>query len=103
MATLLHFLRSLLITLLASFLFVLGGLWGLFNALAMLNQSPAFVFCEPLYFKVSQFLQVFGGGDRFEGMVAIALPIAFVAALLNGFTTLKRNQRSEWRLAMLED
>jgi hypothetical protein len=103
MATLLHFLRSLLITLLASFLAVLGGLWTVFNGLALLKQLPAFIVCEPLYFQASQFLRVFGSGDCFEGMIAIALPIAFVAALLSGFNALKRNQRSEWRLAMFED
>jgi hypothetical protein len=99
MATLLHFLRSLSVTLLAGFLVAMCGLGSLLGALIVLSESPLAWVSAPVYAQLSWFLAAFGGGDRLEGMVAIALTVGFVAALLSGFSACKRNQRSEWRLA----
>ncbi len=98
MATLLHFLWSLSVTLLAGFLASMGGLGLLLGGLIMLGESPVALFSDPLYEQLNWFLTAFGGGDRLEGIVAIALTLGFVAALLSGFSACKRNQRSEWRM-----
>jgi hypothetical protein len=103
MATLLHFLRSLAVTLLTGFLLslctvcIIGLLLG---CLMALNVSPMSAVSAPLYAQVSQFLAVFGRGDRLEGTLAIALTIGVVAALLGGFGSYKRSQRSQWHLAV---
>ncbi len=106
MATLLHFLRSLAVTLLAGFLASFCALGLLLGGLMLLSESPlpkpvswpvAWV-VGPVYAQLNWFLTAFGGGDRLEGMVAIALTVGFVAALLSGFSACKRSQRSEWRM-----
>jgi hypothetical protein len=103
MATLLHFLRSLAVTLLAGFLAALCGLGLLLGVLGVLSESPVALVSAPLYSSVSGFLAAFGGGDRLEGMFAIALTLGFVAALLFVFSACKRAQRSEWRLILARD
>jgi hypothetical protein len=103
MATLLHFLRSLAVTLLTGFLLSLLTICTigiLLGCLMALNVSPIGPVSAPLYAQVSQFLAVFGRGDRLEGILAIALTIGVVAALLDGFGSYKRSQRSEWHLAV---
>jgi hypothetical protein len=98
MATLLHFLRSLAVTLLAGFLAALCGLGLLLGVLGVLSESPVALVSDPLYGLVA-----FGGGDRLEGMFAIALTLGFVAALLFVLSACKRAQRSEWRLISARD
>ncbi|MGB7086990.1 MAG: hypothetical protein WBD47_15630 [Phormidesmis sp.] len=100
MATLLHFLRSLAVTLLTSFLLALVTISGLFAGLMALNISPVAFVVEPLYIQIGRFLLTFGGGDRIEGIVAIALTVSIVTTLMSGFTSYKRRQRFEWHLAM---
>ncbi len=104
MATLLHFLWqflwSLAVTLLAGFLLSICALGSLLGGLLVLQESPAASIAQPCYIQVSRFLAVFGGGDRLEGIVVIALTIGVVTALLGGFSAYKRSQRSEWHLAM---
>lgn len=102
MATLLHFLRLLVATLLAGFFLSLSGLGLLLGSLVILSQSPVAMLFDPVYEPVSRFLMAFGGGDRIEGIVAIALTIGFVVSLLSGFSACKRNQRSTWHLAATE-
>ncbi|CAN5745933.1 hypothetical protein BH23CYA1_BH23CYA1_08600 [soil metagenome] len=100
MATLLHFLRSLVVTLLAGFLLSIFALSTLMGGLLVLQASPVASIAQPCYVQASWFLAVFGGGDRLEGMVVIAVTIGVVTALLGGFSAYKRSQRSEWHLAM---
>lgn len=64
----------------------------------LLSASPVAIVSDLLYAQLSWFLAAFGGGDRLEGMVAIALTIGFVTALLSVFSACKRSQRSEWRM-----
>ena len=68
-------------------------------SLMALEVSPVAAIAQPFYHQLNVFLTVFGGGDRFGGMVAIALTLGFVASLLGGFGSYKRSQRSEWHLA----
>lgn len=103
MATLLHFLRSLAVTLMAGFLLSVGALGCGLGALMALSVSPLAMISNPVYVRVSRFLAVFGGGSQVEGVFAIALTLSFVASLLNGFSAYKRSQRSEWHLAATED
>lgn len=103
MATLLHFLRSLVATLLAGFVLALSGLGMLVSSLGMLRRSPVGFVSDPLYVQVSKFLTAFGGGSRTEGMIAIALTLSVALSLLFGFAFCKRSQRSTWQLAMTED
>ncbi len=103
MATLLHFLRSLAVTLVAGFLLSVSVLGCLLGVLVALNVSPLGIISNPIYEQMSRFLMVFGGGDRLEGVVAIALTLGVVASLLNGFSAYKRSQRSEWQLAATKD
>ncbi len=100
MVTLLHFLRSLVVSLIVSFALSIFTLGSLLGGLLVLQASPVAPIAQPCYVQISRFLAVFGGGDRTEGIVAIALTIGVVAALLNGFSSYKRSQRSEWHLAV---
>ncbi len=100
MATLLHFLRSLVVSLLTGFVLSLAVLGLLLACLMGLHISPIAFVADPVYLQFSQFLAVFGNGDRLEGIVAIALALGIVFSLLNGFGSYKRSQRSEWHLAM---
>ena len=109
MATLLHFLRPLAATFCAGFSLslcvlsgTLGGGGGGGGSLMLLAASPLGLVLNPVYVQTSRFLTAFGAGDRLEGIIAISLTLGFVAALLNSFTTYKRCQRSEWRLAANE-
>ena len=99
MATLLHFLRSLAITFLLVFMLAFGGIGLGLGGLMLLEWSPASALSQPAYIGASQILTVFGGGDRFSGMMAIAMTLAFVATLLDSFSAYKRNQRSAWHMA----
>ncbi|MGC1307407.1 MAG: hypothetical protein WA885_09275 [Phormidesmis sp.] len=100
MATLLHFLRSLTLTLLSGFLLSVGCLGLLLGSLMLLSGSPVAVWCAPVYVRVDWLLTVFGGGDRIEGIIAIALTVSIVTALLHSFSSYKRSQRSTWHLAV---
>lgn len=100
MATLLHFLRSLAVSLLTGFVLSLVLLGLLLTCLMGLRWSPVAFIADPVYVQLSRFLAVFGNGDRLEGIVAIALALGVVFSLLNGFDSYKRSQRSEWHLAM---
>ncbi len=100
MATLLHFLRSLAVSLLTGFALSLLLLGLLLACLMGLHASPMAFVSDPLYLQLNRFLAVFGGGDRLEGIVVIALTLGVVFSLLNGFGSYKRSQRSEWHLAM---
>lgn len=103
MATLLHFLRSLAVSLLmgflAGFVMTVTGLGMVLMSLVGLQASPLATLTEPICTPVSQFLSVFGRGDRIEGIIAIALAIGLVATLLQGFRRYKDSQRSTWQLA----
>lgn len=100
MATLLHFLRSLVVALLVGFLLALTGLSLLLGGLMAIDISPMSFIVAPVYVPISQFFAAFGGGDRIEGIIAIALTVGVVVSLLDGFSAYKRSQRSEWRLAV---
>jgi len=103
MATLLHFLRSLATTLLASFVVLLAGLALLVNGLWVLCLSPVGFLSDPIYVQVSRFFAAFGGGNRTEGIVAIALTFSIVISLFLSFLAYKRSQRSAWHLIATED
>lgn len=106
MATLLHFLRSLAVALLTGFLLALMALGLLLGGLMMIDVSPVSPVSAPAYELVSQFLRAFGGGDRIEGIVAIALTVGVVFTLLVGFGSYKRRQRYQWHLttfSLVED
>ncbi|NJM96707.1 MAG: hypothetical protein HC800_05490 [Phormidesmis sp. RL_2_1] len=72
----------------------------LLGGLMALNGSPIAFVSDALYMPLSEFLKVFGGGDRLEGMVAIALTLGVVASLLYGFSFYKSSQRLAWHLAV---
>ncbi|MGB3296242.1 MAG: hypothetical protein WBB01_24920 [Phormidesmis sp.] len=100
MATLLHFLRSLAVSLLTGFVLSLSLLGLLLACLVGLHVSPVAFVTDPGYLQLSRFLTTFGNGDRLEGIIVIALTVGIVFSLLNGFGSYKRSQRSEWHLAM---
>lgn len=99
MATLLHFLRSLAITFLLVFVLAFGGIGSVLGCLMLLEWSPAAILSQPAYVGASQVLMTFGDGDRLDGIIAIALTLAFVAALLDSYKAYKRSQRSTWHIA----
>ena len=103
MATLLHFLRSLAVTLLASFVLLWVGLELLVSGLWTLRLFPVGRVSESIYVQVSRFFTVFGGGSRTEGIVAIALTLSFVISLFLSFLSYKRSQRNAWHVIATED
>ena len=96
MATLLHFLRSLAVSLVTGFVLSLLVLVLLSAGLTGLHALPATAITDSVYLQFNWFLAAFGGGDRLEGIFVIALTLGVVFALLNGFSFYKRSQRSEW-------
>lgn len=100
MAPLIRLFQSITAYMLAGFLLSIAALGALLGALVVLDRSPLGFLASPYYFQLSQFLKAFGGGDRWEGMVVIALTVGLVAALLGCLGAYKRRQRSQWHLAV---
>lgn len=101
MATLLHFLGSLAIALSVGFMLSLSALVGGLSSLAIFKASPARAIAQPLYQWTREFLAVFGGGNCWDGAVAISLTVGVVSALWHIFSIYKRNQRDSWRLTAM--
>ncbi|MBE9080241.1 hypothetical protein IQ241_23625 [Romeria aff. gracilis LEGE 07310] len=89
MATLLHFLRSLAITLLVSFLIPLSGLGLLLGLLNLGQLSPAATASSVALQQMLTFLSVFGGGDPVQGIVVIGLAASLVGGLFDAFAAYK--------------
>lgn len=102
MATLLYFLRSLAIALLVGFMLSLSGLVSLLSGLTMLEPSPLGAIAQPLGRGMREFLAAFGGGNSWEGAIAIALTIGVVAALWSLFEAYKHKQRDSWRMTRFQ-
>ena len=98
MATLLHFLGSLAISLLMGFMLTLSALASALSGLTLAKASFAGDVAEPLHQWMQEFLAAFGGGNCWEGTVAIALSVGIVSALWRVFGAYKHKQRKTWRL-----
>ena len=72
----------------------MGGLSGL----AIFKTSPARAIAQPLYQWMREFLAAFGGGNCWDGAIAIALTVGVVSALWHVFSVYNHKQRDSWRL-----
>lgn len=98
MATLLHFLGSLAIALSVGFMLSLSVLVGGLSSLAIFKTSPVRAIAQPLYQWMREFLAAFGGGNCWDGAIAIALTVGVVTALWHIFSVYKHKRRDSWRL-----
>lgn len=99
MATLLHFLKSLAISLWAGFVLALSVLVGGLSGLAIAKESSVDAIAQPLYDGMREFLAAFGGGSCWDGTIAIALAVGVVSALWRILSGYKHKQKNIWRLA----
>ena len=98
MATLLHFLGSLVFSLLVSFLLTLSALVGGLSGLTLARASLVGAIAQPLHGWMREFLTAFGGGNCWGGTIAISLAVGIVSALWHVFGVYKHMQRSTWRM-----
>ena len=98
MATLLHFLGSLVLSLLMGFMLTLSALASGLSGLTVLRKSAIGAIAQPLHEHLCAFLAAFGGGSCWDGTIAIALTIGVVSALWRILSSYKHKQKNIWRL-----
>lgn len=80
------FLRSLLLTIIFSFVAPLILVGGGLVSLSLINYIPGFQgIGRAIVEQILQFLAIFGSGSSFRGMVVISLTCSFVGALFDTY------------------
>lgn len=98
MATLLHFLSSLAISLLTGFMLSLSALVGTLSGLTIAKASVVGAIATPICHWMQAFLAVFGGGRCWDGAIAISCTVGIVSALWHTFSAYKHKQKNIWQL-----
>ena len=80
------------------FMLALSALVGGLSGLTLAESSAVGAIARPLHHWMQGFLAAFGGGDCWEGTIAIALSVGVVSALWRVFGAYKHKQRTTWRL-----
>ena len=99
MATLLHFLGSLVLSLLMGFMLTLSALASGLSGLTVIARFEAGGIAQLLHERLCFFLAAFGGGSCLDGTIAIALAVGIVSALWRILSGYKHKQKNIWRLA----
>lgn len=86
MSILPNFLRSVLLTIVFSFIAPILLFGGMLIGLVLVSHIPGYSAAQSVAKQIQQFLAIFGSGNPFQGLGVIGITCSLVAALFDIYT-----------------